>query len=332
MSLPQLMLILKPLLLLFLFTFSAWGLGSWVIKHFATQSQNTLNGLFFPFTLGTGFIIIITFLLLLTGSVNLYSLSLLLLFGAVFAFTIITKNPPTFGIHHVWFLAIFISEFIPAFVHVLSPESGPDALSYHLPYAEFLANHQSLTVNEFLRYPLNALNFNMLYVIAYTLDGEILARMMHSIAALAVAIGLFEWGIKTHQRVAGLLAAFTWLGSVIVVKLLSSAYIDIGLALFVFGAAFPFLITSTKPNTNSYYLSAFMLGVAIGTKYLGLLFLPFFTLWVGLLSRDLKLSIKYMVAAVLVGSPWYLCSCHFFSFPLRSRDGLRQHWQSNWGL
>lgn len=299
-------MLIKPLIWLMLISMSSWGWGCYLLSHLNGRHEASDHRFFFPYVLGTGCVILLTFVLLLLGLMNVVAVFIMLLPGLYCAVKQWPNHRNTINIYYVLLLAVIISEFLPAFAYVLRPEVAADSLSYHLPYAKFLAQNQSLAVNEFLRYPLNTLNFNLLYVIAYLVDGEILARMFHGMAALAVAIGLVEWGVKTNRALAGVFASFIWLSTVIVTKLLSSAYIDLGLAMFVFAAALPFLLIKKEQDDIDWQISAIFLGLAVGTKYLGLMYVPLFAAWFWVISKNPRYVAYYVLVSLLVGSPWYL--------------------------
>src|SRR5690606_32191459 len=62
-------------------------------------------------------------------------------------------------------IMVVLFSFLPEALWVFRPEIESDALSYHLPYAKQFAENQGLLVNTYLRYPLNAFNFDLLYAV-----------------------------------------------------------------------------------------------------------------------------------------------------------------------
>jgi len=85
-----------------------------------------------------------------------------------------------------------------------------------------------------------------------------------------------------------------------------AGYIDIGLSLFVF-ACVTFLYLWQKENNQKWlYFSAMMLGIAVGSKYLALVWVLPLTLWVFLTHFKWKHAAQFLGIALLIGSPWYI--------------------------
>ncbi len=299
------MFFLEPLFWLFFCVLAFWGAGAVVLAVVCKESSHLNSGLFMPYAIGTGLFILYTFFLLVAGLFLQFTVYIFLLFGLGAAITRWRKHRPAFTLWDGMLLVLLVLFFIPSFILVFKPEHLADALSYHLPYARLWATEHHLLVNEYLRYPLNALNYDLLFAVGFLLEGELLARMFHSMAVVAIVVGLYEWGQRFKQPVTGLIAGLIFLSNEIVLYLMVSAYIDLGLAMFVFATAYPLLIASREKDNTHWLVSGFMLGIAVGSKYLGLLFLPLFGLWVGLIYGA-KRSFQFISLAVLIGSPWYL--------------------------
>lgn len=206
---------------------------------------------------------------------------------------------------HVGIFLIVLLYFLPESFAVFAPERLHDALSYHLPYAKEFTEHHGLTVNTYLRYPLNTLNFDLMFSLGYLFESEILARLFNVYSTLLLVIGIYCFCLNHFNKLTALLAVWAFCGLEMIHQLMVTAYIDLGLTLFIFSAIFMLLFEAQHKQQNSFYVSAIFFGVALGTKYLGLMVLPVYVLWVWA-KTDTKTSLKLLLIVFLIGSPWYI--------------------------
>jgi len=205
-----------------------------------------------------------------------------------------------------WWMLVVV--FVTTAARVFKPEAGFDALSYHLPYARLFAEAQALVVDESLRYPLNALGFDVLYSVGLLFDGEILARLFHVLASFGILTGVYALTQRFFGPLAAFLAGLFWIMTPLIRMLMVSGYIDIGLSLFIFAAVYGLLLYQSLELKRLLMFSAAMLGVALGIKYLALVTALILVVWVALLSRRLRTVLVYAAVAGLVGCFWYLRS------------------------
>jgi len=106
----------------------------------------------------------------------------------------------------------------------------------------------------------------------------------------------------------GLWAAAFWLGSPLVLALGSSAYIDVGLTLFVTVGMYAFFNWLSDRERMWLVVAGVCTGLAAGSKYMGLFFLGAIGLsvwWVGLRARDWKSPAIFFATSIGVAAPWY---------------------------
>jgi len=269
-------------------------------------------------SLGTGAVIFVLFFAALIKLFNVFFISSITLFFMVFYLfrkdhTIFLNEVysgfRTFGsfLRKNWYWIIPLAGILsPLLLLPLYPPIKWDEISYHLPYANFYVEHQGLAVNPFLRYPLYAHNIDLLYALSLLFSDDIMAHLLHASTAVLTAVGIYNLGTITSDRKTGALAAFLFLSSPLVLLLMKTAYIDLGLTLFVFLGFYCLSMWSITKQDYWLYLAGFATGIAAGAKYSGLMFIPLYVLWIGYEKRKISLIAKFLVPALVFGAPWYI--------------------------
>lgn len=169
---------------------------------------------------------------------------------------------------------------LPALVAPLAPPAAFDELMYHLPYARLVAQQGSLGIHEWLRYPWFPYNYNLLYAAALQLGDDVLPHFLNALAGVISAVMVYRLGIQYANRLTACIGAAIWIG----IGDYSNALIDMGVALFVLSACVAlWWWRESEPlpgGTRWLGLAAFCLGVAAGSKYQALTFLPLVALFV----------------------------------------------------
>lgn len=185
----------------------------------------------------------------------------------------------------------------------LWPPLAWDELMYHLPHAQQWAESGRLQVNLWLRYPWFPYNYDLLYAAALLFGNDILPHLLHAAAGWLVAWLVYGLGARHLDRLTGCVAAVIWI-------LLSRseydrAYIDLAVALFVLVAGIAFARWWHEGARTWLAVSAFSMGIALGTKYQVLGLLPFFV--VAMAWRDRRPS-TWLIATAALAVPciyWY---------------------------
>ncbi len=202
-----------------------------------------------------------------------------------------------------WPTVLFVA-VLPLVLRPLQPPGHWDELMYHLPHAEVWAREGRLTVNTWLRYPLFPFNFNLLFAAALLFGNDILPHLMHALAGWLVAAGVYLGASRFFDRRVGLLAAIMFLHSVRWGFELAS--IDLGLTLFVFFGFLSLALWQEVSDGRWLYLSMFFMGLAIGTKYHGLLYVPLAGLLVIGRERRVRPLLTALAVLTLSGGYWYV--------------------------
>ncbi len=197
----------------------------------------------------------------------------------------------------------------------LAPETGKDALIYHLAVPKLFLKHGGfyfIPGNIFSDYPL--LN-EMLFTAGLFLRGEVLARGMHFMALLLVMLGIFE---LSRQKTAG--NSYPWLSMLIFLSIPSvfltapMAYIDLFFTYYAIGALIAYLQWLNRGERPWLIICGLFSGLALAGKYNGL-FLPLLgclgILWAAHHKKEhgreaLRHIFLYAAVAFAAGSPFYI--------------------------
>lgn len=207
--------------------------------------------------------------------------------------------------HWFWQVPVFLF-FGYVLLLPLYPPFHHDELTYHLPYAKYYVENHGLVVNPYLRYAVHAHNFQILYSLAILLYDDILTHLIHASGALLTVVGIYCLGRDSADSRTGVLAAIIFSTSSLVMFLVSSAFIDLGLMVYVFLGFFSIYRWSKSGDDKWIYLAGFACGLAIGTKYSGLIYILLFGFWVLFEQKKILPLIKFLVPLIIFGSPWYI--------------------------
>ena len=168
----------------------------------------------------------------------------------------------------------------------------------------------------FSYYPMN---LDLLYLIPLYFGNDILPKYIHFLFALFTA-GLLFWYLnrRLNTRYA-LFAALFFFSLPVIVKLSITVYVDLGL-IFFSAAALIFLLLWAELEYKAKYLllSAIFCGLALGTKYNGLIILFLLTLFTPYVylrtertkqyaqSKAIGFAGLYLIISILVFSPWMI--------------------------
>jgi hypothetical protein len=198
--------------------------------------------------------------------------------------------------------------FIVALATLLKPLRVPlswDEVMYHLPHAKSWAQAGTITINESFRYPWFPSNFELLYAAAISIFDDIMPHMLHALSGWLIAFILYAFSIKHLNFRIAVLSSLIWL--VVSRNDYDNANIDLGITLFIFAGTVAFYLW--LENRHKFYwlvISSFLMGLAAGTKYQALMFLPVFFITAIFLERNWK---KLAILTLVFLTPciyWYL--------------------------
>ena len=258
------------------------GIGRLCLSAVAVRVASRGEGLFL--SAGTGLVITgyAVFLLGITGSLHAFSISLLLI-----SFTLISvagwlsslrTAPTTPAERSVWDrpAAVLLGILLLAgFFLALTPETGKDALIYHLAVPKLYLLHHGfyfIPGNVFANYPLLG---EMQYLLALFLQNDILAKAMNYavLCGILLGIGLFARFLMREQAfpVTSMLI-FASIPSVFFVS--HMAYNDLFVTFFTLAAVYTFLRWSERGASEWLIICGVFSGSAGACKYTALLVTP----------------------------------------------------------
>ena len=196
----------------------------------------------------------------------------------------------------------------PLLILPLYPPVEFDATLFHLPFARAIQEAHGIEFFEQLRYPVFPALADVLFALALTIEGDLLAALVHLLCFVLVALLIFHWGrLKSSPR-AGYMAALVWLATPTAVYAGTSAYVDCALALFVTAALFC-MERHWKTEQLAWLMAAgCCVAFAAATKYHGLFFAGVYVMYVAVWAarkRRVRQALAALGIAVLLASPWY---------------------------
>lgn len=211
-----------------------------------------------------------------------------------------------------WILLAVLGFVIVAFLRLIPPEIGEDAIGYHtsLPYL-YLKNHSILIDPKYsfgLVFPVPQLG-EMLYVFTQSLGLKDTSRYTH-FGFYVLVILLLCCVFNKKRRHTGLNAALLFVTAPIVIQVSSKANGDFQwLFLWLLSIL---ILTKKKINKEEIRLSAILFGGVLATKIWTIAYIPIFLLFFIITNRDTRrfgnASINFLIFSFLVPFLWYVRS------------------------
>ncbi len=210
-------------------------------------------------------------------------------------------------------LILIVSICILAWV----PPVSRDALVHHLAVPKMWIKHGGIYEIPELVFSYYPMNLDLLYTIPLYFGNDILPNYLHFAFALATSWLIFSYLKKRLEKTYALLGVLLFLSTPVIVKLSISAYVDLGLVFFSM-AALVSILKWCKESIGTRYLvmAGLFCGLALGTKYNGLMVFFLMTLLIVSISfrkipddrtapnRSLLYIMIFIVVAGLIYAPW----------------------------
>jgi hypothetical protein len=196
----------------------------------------------------------------------------------------------------------------PILLLPLYPPIAWDAIGYHLPYAKSYAARGALAFDPLLRYPVFPQTGEMLFTLALLVSGDALAQLTQFLLFALLAAGCVAFGRRHFTDRSGAWAAALLLASSQVLWLASIAYVDMGLTAYVFFGVLACWNARETGERAWVALSGAFLGLAMGTKYLGVVPAAIvfgLLLASGVRARRLGPPLLFAAVCAAVAAPWY---------------------------
>ena len=207
------------------------------------------------------------------------------------------------------------------------PPVSRDAMTHHLAVPKLYLQWGGIREIPDLIFSYYPMNLDLLYLIPLAFGNDILPKYIHLAFGLVTTGLIYHYLARRLDRWYGLAGAVFFLSLPIIVKLGITAYVDLGLVCFS-TAALIGLIKWMENGLQVRYLvlSGVLCGLALGTKYNGLIlfflmaaFVPLIHLRISPSGRPataLGRGALFAIIALLVFSPWLIRNLIWTGNPL----------------
>jgi len=216
------------------------------------------------------------------------------------------------------------------------PPVSRDALTHHLAVPKLYLKYGGIYEIPFMPFSYSPMNLDLLYFIPLYFGNDIIPKFIHFIFALLAAWLIFDYLRRRTDIIYALTGVLFFLSIPIIVKLSITVYVDLGL-IFFSTASLLLLLRWIEHGFPLKFLilSASFCGLALGTKYNGLLTLFLLTLFVPFLYsrypqgtkpgflKAAGYGILFLFVALLLFSPWMIRNYLWTNNPLFP---LYDHW------
>lgn len=231
-------------------------------------------------------------------------------------FTSISKNQKTNALC-IFLIGCIVLMMVAIAVLACVPPVSRDALTHHLAIPKLYLKHGGIYEIPSIPFSYYPMNLDLLYMIPLYFGNDIIPKFIHFSFAVLTAWLIFSYLRTRTSALYGLLGALFFLSLPVIVKLSITAYVDLGL-IFFSTAAMIYLFKWIESDFRWKYLivSAVCCGLAMGTKYNGLItffLLTLFTVFtyarssthsIGSQSKAIGAGIVFTLVALIVFSPW----------------------------
>ncbi|MBF0224833.1 MAG: phospholipid carrier-dependent glycosyltransferase [Desulfobacterales bacterium] len=211
----------------------------------------------------------------------------------------------------------------------LVPPISTDALVQHLAIPKLYLEHGGIYEMPSMVYSYYPMNLDLLYIIPLYFRNDIAPKFIHYSFALMTAMLIFFYLRNRLNYIWGIVGGSFFLSIPIIIKLSITVYVDLGLIFFSTSSLLLLLKwrdCGFKPKFL--ILSAIFCGLAIGTKYNGLITFVVILLFVPLIysqtikdSKDkiyksLIFASLFFIVTLFLASPWLLRNYYWTKNPV----------------
>ena len=316
--------LMKALFLLAFLLTAILGSAGFVLNFFKIQTKNSLERLVFSLGLGLG---LTAYWVYVLGSVGLLEKKIFIgFFMVLFLFgykPFLAEAGKVIGdIKAGWqsisfweksLLGIVAAVSLLVLCGALAPAIGQDELCYHLTLPKnYIRAHMVYAVP----YATNALwpaLLHMLFTLGLLLEGVTLAKIFHYLTYLFTFLAVFSFLSRESGRRAAIFGGAVYVLTPVAFIQASFAYIDNGLAFFVFLSFYAFYFFLKEEDARLAAVAGVFTGFAVSVKLIGLFELPILVLlWLPafIQSKNKKQLIAglfyFTVFLLIFVSAWYV--------------------------
>lgn len=199
------------------------------------------------------------------------------------------------------------------------PPVSRDALIHHLAIPKLYLQHGGMYEIPEFGFSYYPMNLDLLYLISLYFNNDILPKFIHFAFALTTAWMIFRYLKRRISIEYALLGSLFFLSIPVIVYQSTIVYVDLGLVFFLFAALiYLFKWIETHFQIKPLIISAVFCGLAMGTKYNGLVGLFLLGLFVPFIYaryhadkpshavKSIGYSVVYLFIALIIFSPWMI--------------------------
>jgi hypothetical protein len=218
---------------------------------------------------------------------------------------------------HFFLIGLLVSLIVSVIILACVPPISRDALVHHLAIPKLYLKHGGIYEIPALKFSYYPMNLDLLYIIPLYFGNDIIPKFIHFAFALLTAWLIFSYLKKRIDLFYALLGVILFLSLPIIIKLSITVYVDHGLIFFSTASLIYFLRWIEDDFSLKYLLiSAVWCGLALGTKYNGLVVFFLLTLFVPFVYSRLSpnstfkkykiigYGVVFFFSALLIFSPW----------------------------
>ena len=209
------------------------------------------------------------------------------------------------------------------------PPVSKDALVHHLNVPKLYLRHGGIHEIPSMDFSYFPMNLNLLYLVPLYFGNDIFPKFIHFSFALLTAWLMFNYLRRRLSTTYALVGVLFFLSIPIIVKLSITVYVDLGL-IFFSTASLLLLFKWIESHFRLRFLmlSAILCGLAMGTKYNGLVTFFILTLFVPFVYsrykqggrsgffRSAGYGVLFLFIALIVFSPWMIRNYYWKNNPI----------------
>ena len=209
------------------------------------------------------------------------------------------------------------------------PPVSRDALIHHLAIPKLYLRHGGMFEIPAFSFSYYPMNLELLYLVPLYFHNDILPKFIHFSFALTTAWMIYTYLARRINTEHALLGSLFFLSIPIIVCQSTIVYVDLGLICFLFAALiYLFKWIENDFKIKSLIISAVFCGLALGTKYNGLIGLFLLSLFVPFVyarhhagepshaGKAIGYSAIYVLVALILFSPWMIRNLIWTGNPL----------------
>ena len=198
----------------------------------------------------------------------------------------------------------------------LTPPISRDALIHHLAIPKLWLAHGGFYEIPWADFSYFPMNIDLLYLIPLYFKNDIVPKFIHFAFGIGTGLLIYAYLKNRFSRNWGLLGFLIFFSTPVIVRLSTTAYVDLGMTFFTTASILAFVRCrdGTYKDTKWLVLSAVCMGLAAGSKYNALIAWFFLNLMIVFYySKDtenglgaLKSGAVFFAIALFVVSPWFI--------------------------